>query len=218
LVLNDQVTEAIQICREKTKGDQTAHAAIVLASALTEATTFGEKNEAADAFLKSALDAHADDTKLLYAVGTLRAVQGRFDEATRLYRLVLEVEPKNIAALNNLAMMLAESPAGYVESLKLITQAIDIAGQHPGLLDTKGTILLYQGKAKEALFLLEAAAREAGQDARHRFHLAAAYHGAGDVLRAKQQLELAIDLNLDKQVLTPTDRRMLAELKTALLP
>jgi uncharacterized protein HemY len=114
-------------------------------------------------------------------------------------------------------MMLAERPEGRAESIKLIDQAINIAGQQPGLLDTKGAILLYQGQAKQALYLLEAAAREAGKDARHRFHLAAAYQGVGDSVRAREQLQAALDQELEKQVLTPTDRRMLTELKAALI-
>jgi tetratricopeptide (TPR) repeat protein len=216
LVLNGQVNEAIQLCRDQMRPGSTGNPAVVLASALMEANE-SDHLETADAFLDSVLTAQPADVKLRYTVATLRAVQGRYDEAIQFYRQVLESEPKNVAVLNNLAMMLAENAEGRAESLELIDRAITIAGQQPGLLDTKGAILLYHGEARQAVILLEAAAREAGTDARHRFHLAAAYRGVGDAMRAKEQLQAALAQQLEKQVLTPTDRRMLSELKAALI-
>jgi uncharacterized protein HemY len=131
---------------------------------------------------------------------------------------VLKQQPKSIPVLNNLAMILAEIPAQRDEALKLIDRAIAIAGQQPGLLDTKGAILVYQGQPAKAVLLLEAAAREASHDSRHRFHLAAAYHGLGQTAKAKEQLTAAIGQQLEKQVLTTTDRRLLADLKASLIP
>jgi tetratricopeptide (TPR) repeat protein len=218
LVLNQQSADAIGLCRDQAQRDRTSQAAIVLAAALSEAKIPAELQRDVDTFLGAELERHAGDPKLLYAVGTLRAVQGRYDEAVSHYRAVLKVEPRNVLALNNLATMLAEAPEGRPEALKLVERAIEIAGQEPGLLDTKGTILIYQGEAKQAVFLLEAAAREAGRDIRHQFHLAAAYQGIGEVTKAKQQLQAAIEQNLDQQVLTPTDRRLLLDLKASLIP
>jgi tetratricopeptide (TPR) repeat protein len=218
LALNNRLAEAIRLCRENQQRDATSQPAIMLAFVLIEIKSHGEYDAIADAFLRSALERHSKDAKLLYAIATLRAVQSRYDEAIGLYRAVLELEPRNIPALNNLAMLLAESPDRRTEALTLIDRAIDIAGQQPGLLDTKGAILVYQGQAQQALILLEAAAREAGQDARHRFHLAAAYRGVGNLTLARQQLQAAIDQNLEKEVLTPTDLRIFTDLKAALIP
>jgi Flp pilus assembly protein TadD len=198
--------------------DSASQAATVLASVLAEVNVQEAVDSNIDPFLSTKLKLHPQDGRLLYAVATLRAVQGRYEESIEHYRSLVKLEPRNVAALNNLAVMLAEVPERRTESLQLINKAIEVAGQQPGLLDTKGTILVYQGDFQKALFLLEAAAREAGTDARHHFHLAAAYHGVGETTKAKQQLVLAIDMNLEQQVLTPTDRRILSDLKAALIP
>lgn len=137
-------------------------------------------------------------------MATLRAVQGRYAESIEHYRSLIKLEPRNVGAMNNLAVMLAEVPETRAESIRVIDKAIEIAGEQPGLLDTKGTILVYLGESQNALFLLEAAAREAGTDARHHFHLAAAYHGVGEMMKAKQQLTSAIAMNLEQQVLAPS--------------
>jgi tetratricopeptide (TPR) repeat protein len=218
LATTGQIPEAIRLCRERSEGDSASQAATVLALVLAEVNVKDQVDSDVDRFLANELKKHPRDGRLLYAVATLRAVQGRYEESIEQYRSLVKVEPRNVAALNNLAMMLAEVPESRAESLQLINKAIEIAGQQPGLLDTKGTILVYQGESQKALYLLEAAAREAGTDARHRFHLAAAYHGVGEAAKAKQQLLSAIDMNLEEQVLTPTDRRLLSDLKAALIP
>ena len=102
--------------------------------------------------------------------------------------------------------------------MSIIDSAIAITGEQAGLLDTKGAILLSQGRSDEAVALLEAATRDASTDVRHRFHLAAAYRNMGKLQKARDHLQLALDQHLDQQILTQSDRRLLAELKTALIP
>ena len=166
----------------------------------------------------AALAKFPKDTALLYRVATLRAAEGNYRESLRLYREVVKLDPKHVAALNNLALVLAESPQDRIEALAVIDKAIAVSGQQPGLIDTKGAILVYQGRSDQAVSLLEAATREAGTDVRHRFHLAAAYRDLGDLGKARDLLQGALDQQLERQFLTQTDRRLLAELKTALIP
>jgi len=54
-----------------------------------------------------------------------------------------------------------------------------------GLLDTKGTILLYAGQLEQAVTFLEAAAQSSDSDPRYLFHLALAYQTLGR--RASQE-------------------------------
>ena len=82
------------------------------------------------------------------------------------------------------------------------------------LLDTKGTILLYDGKAKEALPFLQRAVSSAtasNPDPRYCFHLALAYDRLGENRKARDALTKARQEGLTDQFLTPTDRRLLAD-------
>ena len=77
-------------------------------------------------------------------------------DAQALYRKVLTLDPKNIMAANNLAVLLAlhrKAP----EAVELSRQAIDRAGPLAPLLDTRGTAYLSAGQVERALGDLEEA-------------------------------------------------------------
>jgi tetratricopeptide (TPR) repeat protein len=152
---------------------------------------------------------------LLYSVALLRIIQGKKSDSIELFRTVIKQNPRFLPALNNLAMMLAESPAAHDEALKFIDQAIEIAGMEAHLLDTKGAILVYSGRSREATPLLESSIRGSQADPRHHFHLAVAYRDQGQTEKAKEQLRIALDRQLVSQVLTTTDLKLLGELRAA---
>jgi len=54
---------------------------------------------------------------LLTALANLRIVQQQPDEACRLYRRVVELQPRDIESLNNLATILGEQPSQAAEAL-----------------------------------------------------------------------------------------------------
>ena len=58
----------------------------------------------------------------------LADLRGRYEEAERFCRKVLELEERNLAALNNLAWLLAQKPAKANEALTLINRAIELGG------------------------------------------------------------------------------------------
>ena len=99
------------------------------------------------------------------------------------------------------------------EALRYIDRAIEIAGPQPGLLDTKGTILLLDGKAEDAVPLLEQAAASSLTDPRYHFHLAVAYDRSGLPEKARAAYLTARKNQLTRQILTPTDQSMLDEMR-----
>jgi Flp pilus assembly protein TadD len=115
--------------------------------------------------------------------------------------------------LNNLATLLAEQPDKRQEALRYIDRAIGIIGPQAGLLDTKGMVLVFEGKPDEAVPLLEEAAATPQADPRYQFHLAVAYDRAGETEKARAALAIARKGNLTSQLLTPLDRQMLGELE-----
>lgn len=115
--------------------------------------------------------------------------------------------------MNDLATVLAERPENRQDASRFVNQAIEISGQRPELLDTKGTILLLDGKPAEAVPLLEQAALSLDADPRYCFHLAVAYDRAGQPEKAREAFRTASKNHLTRQILTPTDKSLLEELQ-----
>jgi len=173
---------------------------------------------AAEPYLKKALETHKDQPALLASVANIRLLQDRPGEAIELYRQILAHQPKNIEVLNNLATMLAEQPEPEKrkEALQYVEQAINLVGPQPGLLDTKGMALFYDGKPDQALALLQQAAQAPVPDPRYSFHLAVACGRLGQLDQGRAALQKARAGDLDHQLLTKMDRQLLAELEKKL--
>jgi tetratricopeptide (TPR) repeat protein len=139
--------------------------------------------------LQSALQKSPELLPLWSALAFLRHIQGRYDEAEVLCRQVLDKDPHNIAALNNLAWLLAfKSSQGPQQALELVQRAYQVIGPHPRLLDTRAVIYLALGQINLALKDLEDVLAESPEPSTY-FHLAQARlltnnrQAAGEALR-----------------------------------
>ena len=215
LAKQGRVQEAVDLCKEAAKTDDSAGPALMLAQVLVSGHATPQDLGSADPFLKKALEAHPDQPALLALVANVRVLQDRSKDAIEIYRQLLKQQPKNVEVLNNLATMLAEQPApeSRKEALECIDRAIELAGQQPNLLDSKGMALFYDGKPDQAATVLLAAAQAPNPDPRYRFHLAVAYGQLGQLDKAKAALQQARAADLEHQLLTKKDRELLAELE-----
>jgi predicted Zn-dependent protease len=98
-------------------------------------------------------------------------------------------------AYNNLAWLLSELNAP--NALEIAEQAYKLSPDNPGVQDTFGWILVNQGQAKRGLELLKKAFAKAPDQLDIHWHLAAAYHKAGDRANALANLELLLGSNRD---------------------
>lgn len=216
LTSQQRLSDAIGVCREAAKIDLTVQPAMVLTKALTDGQPKEQDFKEASPIIDAAVARFPEDVGLLYAVSLVDLLQEKYDEAVKRYRQILAANPQHVAALNNLAMLLAERPANREEAIRQIDKAIEIVGKDPGLLDTKGAILVYSSRPAEALPLLVSATRGDKADPRHHFHLAIAYRELGKLEEAKAQFLIARERELDRQLLMPIDQRYLAEMRSAL--
>jgi len=208
--------EAIRLCQTAADSDQTSRTAVILTNLLLEAGAKHQYVQQAEPILADALRRFPNDVNLLYGVGMVRVFEDRYEDAMALLQKVVRLSPQHIPALNNLAVLVAESDGTRPEGLTLIDRAIAHRGHQPTLLDTKGTILMWAGQTSEAVTLLEAAARGSTTDPRHSFHLALAYSELGAKDHARQELDVALKNRLETQILTPTDRKALSALRQSL--
>ncbi len=101
-------------------------------------------------------------------LGNVLASLGRPEEAESAYRRALAAEPDNVAALNNLACLLAAEGGRTEESLALARRAVEVDRVTlPNSLDTLALVLIRAGRTAEARKCVERAlilCRETGQD------------------------------------------------------
>jgi predicted Zn-dependent protease len=122
------------------------------------------------------------------------------------YRKVVELDPSNVIALNNIACLVAEETGVTDESLKLIDKAIEIGGRTADLLDSKGHILVIAGRHAEAVPFFEEASNK-GSDPRIMLHLHGALKNSG---KAEEAARLRRKIDLDgvrKMHLSPEESK-----------
>ena len=155
---------------------------------------------------------------MLASVANIRVLQDRSTEAIELYRQILAQQPRNVEVLNNLATLLSEQPEPEKrkEALEFVDQAIKLAGPQPGLLDTKGMALFLDGKGGSGRGPVARGGPIASPDPRWFFHLAVAYGRLGQLEKGRAALQQARAGDLEHQLLTKTDRQLLADLEKKL--
>jgi tetratricopeptide (TPR) repeat protein len=214
----NRLPDALAIC----EGALAGLGAPATASAITDVLTTGKPAtadyERAEPILSAAVQAAANDPNLLLSIANVRLIQGRLDDAISLLEKVVQLAPKNVLALNNLAMILSERPDQRAKAIQCIDQALDITGPRPDLHDTKAAILLYDNKPQEALDLLTKVNGPAANSPIIQFHLAAAYFGTKDLQKAEKLYSAALANGLENQVLTQSDRQLMASMKALLKP
>ncbi|ARM30394.1 hypothetical protein B9H02_02445 [Prosthecochloris sp. HL-130-GSB] len=95
----------------------------------------------------------------------------RYDLSKAAYASVLEIDPDNPLALNNLAYMMAEQDEQLDLALEYATKAVEFEPDNPVFLDTLGWVLYKQQKYERAKLYLEKAATLDPSEPEIRLHL-----------------------------------------------
>jgi uncharacterized protein (TIGR03790 family) len=127
-------------------------------------------------------------------LGMLYEEKNDFDRAIVEYRRVVAGEPRNSAALNNLAYALAVHKNQPKEALPFAEQAYSVSRQ-PFIADTLGWIHHLLGNHTTALPLVEQAAAAAPDSAEIQKHAAFVQAAAGQPEKARTALETALKLD-----------------------
>ncbi|MBM4092157.1 MAG: tetratricopeptide repeat protein, partial [Planctomycetes bacterium] len=115
----------------------------------------------------------------------------RHGQALDMYKEVLRIQPTEVLALNNLAMIMAWQKTDLPAALQMVDQALALVGPVPTLVDSRAVILLNLGRPKDALAAAKQAVAEAPEKPDYWFHLALAQHAAGDVEGARKSFRRA---------------------------
>jgi len=107
--------------------------------------------------LSDGLQAHPNNTLLLYARSMVAELEDNFELAERDLRNLLAQDADNSAALNALGYTMLVHTDRYTEAHKLIKRAYLLNPGDPAILDSLGWVLFVLGDAQQALPYLEKA-------------------------------------------------------------
>jgi tetratricopeptide (TPR) repeat protein len=216
----NNLDEALKLCDrawQTCPAERVAYASVaVLHAGKSGAEHYGRVQEA----IERALTRTPGQTGLLLCLADLAELRGQFDQAEEFYRKVLQIDGRNVAALNNLAWLVALRQPRPEEARTLVEGAISILGPIPELIDTRAVVYLALDQPKKAILDLEEAAARPAVEPRVRasvgFHLARAYNAAGKREEAVKALRRYAD-NLDSGILHPLERDSYTRLRDELM-
>jgi predicted Zn-dependent protease len=155
---------------------------------------YGENNiKQSIAMLKKGVDANPHDIKLGLSLASYYERDGDYADAANVYENILENNPENILAINNLAALLSE----YKQDQASLARAKDLADKiknvdQPVIKDTVGWVYYKAGDYNDALEMLKQVVTAMPDVEVFNYHLGMAYYKSGDKANARQHLEKSV--------------------------
>ncbi len=122
------------------------------------------------------------------------ATQGQIDPAITAYEGALRLNPRNVLAANNLAVLLVDYKGDPQNLQKAFALSRDFEKDvpHPLLLDTLGWVRFKMGQQEEALRLMKGAIAKLPEVPTLNYHLGMAYYQDGKTSEARVHLSKAL--------------------------
>ena len=158
----------------------------VIAVKIHEALSAGGNAKEADARLVQWLKDQPGDLNARTYLASTYVTARQNKQAIEQYQLILQADPKNIRALNDLAWLYQQEKDS--RALATAEQAYQLKPDNPEIMDTLGWILVEQNKTIRGTELLQKAAEAAPASTAFRYHWAAALAKSGDTARARREL------------------------------
>ncbi|WP_162941081.1 XrtA/PEP-CTERM system TPR-repeat protein PrsT [Photobacterium salinisoli] len=133
---------------------------IASANDVASAYALNQQDDEAIAFLQAVIKEYGDKAAPLRLTLAQLQFEQQPEQAIAQYRRILEQQPDNVVALNNLAWLYL-SQEKYPQACDSASKALGLAKEHPQIQDTYGYCLLKSGQAANALPMLEKAYKQA---------------------------------------------------------
>ncbi|MFM8402245.1 MAG: hypothetical protein ACKOAH_30850, partial [Pirellula sp.] len=214
LLTDDQTTRnnAVRFMMDRLKTEASKESAVLLSLLIRKGDTDESLIDVAQKQLVEYSVSQKDDKKILQSLADLWIWRSNESQAIETFRRIVQDRPNDVIALNNLAMLLADSPTNSQEALPLINRAIELVGTKAALMDSKAYVLLRLGRYEEAISILSALLSK-NDSPSVRFHLYQAYLKSSQTQLANDLLS-KIDLaSLRKSPLTQADQQELQQIE-----
>lgn len=144
--------------------------------------------------IQAGLKANPDSEELHMLMASAYSAQGKFEPAMGAYGGVLQLNPRNVLAANNLAVLLVDYK-GDPQSLQrafALSRDFEKESPHPLFLDTLGWVRFKMGQQEEALRLMKDAVAKSPDIPTLSYHLGMAYYQTGKTAEARIYLSKAL--------------------------
>ncbi|MFO1272341.1 MAG: XrtA/PEP-CTERM system TPR-repeat protein PrsT [Rubrivivax sp.] len=158
-----------------------------LAIALHAALLNGGQRAEADRWAADWQRQQPRDLAFRYHLGDVAMAARDYAGAERHYRAVLEAQPRNALAMNNVAWLLVQQ--GKPGGLPLAEQANEALPGRAALMDTLAAALAAENQLPRAIEIQKQAVERSRQDPGLRLNLARLYAKAGDKSKATAELQ-----------------------------
>ena len=151
-----------------------------------------KQGEEAERMASAWMKEHPNDALFRFLMGDTALAQGRLALAESHYRKVLELQPDNAMALNNVAWLMVRQ--GKPGAVALAERANQIQPNRPVLMDTLAGALAAEDQTARAIQVQKQAIAKAPDDLGLRLNLARIYVKSGDRQLARAELEPLVKL------------------------
>ena len=180
-----------------------------------------QARKTAEDILRIILKNDSEHAEAVSVLAILLQIGGRDAESATLYQRLLELEPNNIIAINNLAWIVCEVQGKHQQALELAQRGLKIAPRYYDLIDTRGVIYYRLGEFDKAVLDFNECIKfypgVTSASIGTRFYLARALAKLGQKGKAIQYLKEALEMNSQTGGLSTADlseaQRLLNQLK-----
>jgi len=144
------------------------------------------------ALLQQAQKLQPDNLGISNTLAVALETSGHRQAAESEFRKILESDPNNALAMNNLAFLLADEDRDLDMALAYIHRARQLAPNEPAVADTLGWVYLKMNRPEDAVTIFREVVQKVPGVADYRYHLGAALKRNGDNAAARKELETAL--------------------------
>ena len=156
-----------------------------------------EARQTAEDILRLILKNDSLSTEAMSVLAILFEITGRSSESAELYQRIIELNPENLIAINNLAWILSEHRGQFQQALELAQQGLKLDPNYIDLIETRGVVYYRLGEYNNAIHdltkCIELYPDSTPQSVTARFHLARVLAELGKKDEALKNLKHALD-------------------------
>ena len=144
--------------------------------------------------IQTGVQANPDSEELHMLLASAYFTQGQIDSAITAYDAALRLNPRNVLAANNLAVLLVDykGDSQNVQKAFVLSRDFEKDAPHPLFLDTLGWVRLKMGQQEDAIRLMKDAVSKSPELPTLNYHLGMAFYQSGKRAEARAYLSKAL--------------------------
>lgn len=144
--------------------------------------------------LEEGLKANPESEELHMLLASAHSEQGQIDLAIDAYETTLRLNPRNLLAANNLAVLLVDykSDPSSLQRAFSLSRDFEKEAPHPLFIDTLGWVRFKMGQQEEAIRLMKDAVSKSPEMSVLNYHLGIAFFHSGQRAEARTHLSKAL--------------------------